>query len=67
MITAAVVSKPGAAPHKLLFSTQAQDVENLKRFLTSKKPHVVAVAGENRLKKIIIKILLAMQEYKSFV
>lgn len=27
---------------------QAHDIENLKRFLTSKKPHVVAVAGENR-------------------
>uniref|UniRef100_A0A8C7N0I6 Transcription elongation factor SPT6 n=1 Tax=Oncorhynchus kisutch TaxID=8019 RepID=A0A8C7N0I6_ONCKI len=25
-----------------------QDIENLKKFLTSKKPHVVAVAGENR-------------------
>lgn len=27
---------------------QALDVENLKKFLTSKKPHVIAVAGENR-------------------
>uniref|UniRef100_A0A671S4F0 Transcription elongation factor SPT6-like n=1 Tax=Sinocyclocheilus anshuiensis TaxID=1608454 RepID=A0A671S4F0_9TELE len=25
-----------------------QDIENLKKFLLSKKPHVVAVAGENR-------------------
>uniref|UniRef100_A0A8C7RH61 Transcription elongation factor SPT6 n=1 Tax=Oncorhynchus mykiss TaxID=8022 RepID=A0A8C7RH61_ONCMY len=25
-----------------------QDIENLKKFLISKKPHVVAVAGENR-------------------
>uniref|UniRef100_A0A4W5KQZ0 Transcription elongation factor SPT6 n=1 Tax=Hucho hucho TaxID=62062 RepID=A0A4W5KQZ0_9TELE len=25
-----------------------QDVENLKKFLISKKPHVVAIAGENR-------------------
>lgn len=27
---------------------QAHDIENLKKFLTGKKPHVVAVAGENR-------------------
>lgn len=28
--------------------SQASDIENLKKFLSSKKPHVVAVAGENR-------------------
>ena len=27
---------------------QAKDIENLKKFLKSKKPHVVAVGGENR-------------------
>uniref|UniRef100_A0A667WNT6 Transcription elongation factor SPT6 n=1 Tax=Myripristis murdjan TaxID=586833 RepID=A0A667WNT6_9TELE len=27
---------------------KANDIENLKKFLISKKPHVVAVAGENR-------------------
>lgn len=27
---------------------QALDIENLKKFLSSKKPHVIAVAGENR-------------------
>ena len=27
---------------------QLHDIETLKKFLTSKKPHVVAVAGENR-------------------
>lgn len=34
--------------HKSVRHLQAHDIENLKRFLTSKKPHVVAVAGENR-------------------
>ncbi|XP_014910255.1 transcription elongation factor SPT6 isoform X2 [Poecilia latipinna] len=33
---------------------KAHDVENLKRFLSSKKPHVVAVAGENRDAQMIM-------------
>ncbi|XP_069040225.1 transcription elongation factor SPT6 [Lepisosteus oculatus] len=31
-----------------------QDIENLKKFLVSKKPHVIAVAGENRDAHMII-------------
>uniref|UniRef100_A0A8C9R3L7 Transcription elongation factor SPT6 n=1 Tax=Scleropages formosus TaxID=113540 RepID=A0A8C9R3L7_SCLFO len=31
-----------------------QDIENLKKFLSSKKPHVVAVTGENRDAHMII-------------
>ncbi len=34
--------------HLCVCDPQAHDIENLKRFLSSKKPHVVAVAGENR-------------------
>uniref|UniRef100_A0A3Q4B8K3 Transcription elongation factor SPT6 n=1 Tax=Mola mola TaxID=94237 RepID=A0A3Q4B8K3_MOLML len=33
---------------------KAHDIENLKRFLTGKKPHVVAVAGENRDAQMMI-------------
>ncbi|TNM85156.1 hypothetical protein fugu_009334 [Takifugu bimaculatus] len=33
---------------------QAQDIENLKKFLTNKKPHVIAVAGENRDAQMIM-------------
>ncbi|KAK2828241.1 hypothetical protein Q5P01_019275 [Channa striata] len=33
---------------------KAHDIENLKRFLSSKKPHVVAVAGENRDAQMIM-------------
>ncbi|KAJ0061685.1 hypothetical protein NL108_005822, partial [Boleophthalmus pectinirostris] len=33
---------------------KAHDMENLKRFLSSKKPHVVAVAGENRDAQMIM-------------
>lgn len=38
-------------------SPQLQDIENLKKFLLSKKPHVVAVAGENRYVLIFLKPL----------
>lgn len=31
-----------------VYHPQAHDIENLKKFLSGKKPHVVAVAGENR-------------------
>lgn len=31
------------------FPCQAQDIETLKKFLLNKKPHVVTIAGENRL------------------
>ncbi|XP_023646777.1 transcription elongation factor SPT6 isoform X1 [Paramormyrops kingsleyae] len=31
-----------------------QDIENLKKFLSSKKPHIVAVAGENRDAQMVI-------------
>lgn len=34
--------------HSCVWHSQAADIENLKKFLSSKKPHVVAVAGENR-------------------
>ncbi|KAA8586830.1 hypothetical protein FQN60_000666, partial [Etheostoma spectabile] len=33
---------------------KAHDIENLKRFLSGKKPHVVAVAGENRDAQMIM-------------
>uniref|UniRef100_A0A668VNX6 Transcription elongation factor spt6 n=1 Tax=Oreochromis aureus TaxID=47969 RepID=A0A668VNX6_OREAU len=33
---------------------KASDIENLKRFLSGKKPHVVAVAGENRDAQMIM-------------
>uniref|UniRef100_A0A3B4UY23 Transcription elongation factor SPT6 n=1 Tax=Seriola dumerili TaxID=41447 RepID=A0A3B4UY23_SERDU len=33
---------------------KANDIENLKKFLSSKKPHVVAVAGENRDAQMIM-------------
>uniref|UniRef100_A0A3Q1FJV9 Transcription elongation factor SPT6 n=1 Tax=Acanthochromis polyacanthus TaxID=80966 RepID=A0A3Q1FJV9_9TELE len=33
---------------------KAHDIENLKKFLSSKKPHVVAVAGENRDAQMIM-------------